>query len=197
MKYVKTLMLCIVGTTVVTVTGVASATTITSPPGTAYTGKVHATSSGHVVLHNAFTTFECNLTLGFEVSSHGSGATAKGPVYLTSFSNCTGNNTILFSTKLGSVEIHHISGTKNGRVTWSGWELIVMNHAFNGTCIYTTNNTEVGVITGAEGLESESAVDVSATIPRTGGSLGVFCGSTGSWTGVLKVTSPKNFAVSA
>jgi hypothetical protein len=44
------------------------------------------------------------------------------------------------------------------------------------------------------GLEAQSISGafsaISATIPRTGGSSGIFCGSTAAWTGAYKVMSP-------
>ena len=55
------------------------------------------------------------------------------------------------------------------------------------TCIYTTNNTDIGVLAGSK-TENARAHVSSAQVPRTGGSA--LCGSTGTLTGQYKITTP-------
>lgn len=57
-------------------------------------------------------------------------------------------------------------------------------------CIYKTSSTDIGTLTGSANTESNPTLDIEATIPRTGGRSGAFCGSTAKWTGSYKVTAP-------
>lgn len=170
---------------------VAAATTVTSPQGTPYTGTIKAQTEGHSVLHNAFTTVECNASVEGKVEQHGPNVTGSGKVATLSITNCTGSSTVTSPVaKPGSLEIHQIKGTNNGIVTSTGAEVVVTNHTFGGTCIYTTNSTQLGTLTGTPATGGAATTDIAATIPRTGGTLGAFCGATGNLTGSVVVTSP-------
>jgi hypothetical protein len=195
MKYVKMLgLLAVAAAALMAFAGTASATVLTSPAGTVYTGEIKAeTENGHAILHNAFTTVECNSFVTGKVEKHGAGVTAGGNISTLSFPTCTGDTVTV--TTPGSLEIH-TGANGHGTLTSSGAAVSVFNHAFGGTCIYTTNNTQIGTVTPAPSNTGHATLDISATIPRSGGSLGIFCGSTGSWTGNYKVTSPTGLRVS-
>jgi hypothetical protein len=192
MKYAKMLgLLAVAAAAFMALVGTASATTLTSPTGTTFTGSIHAVSeNGHVKLHSPLSTIECNSTVQGEVKTHGSGVTASGPITSLLFTECTNENTVTVK-KAGTLEVHWTSGY-NGTLTSSGAEIEVYSHSFGGSCIYTTNATDIGTITG--GTEATLDID-SAAIPRTGGSLGFFCGSSGEWTGNYKVTTPHTLYV--
>ena len=174
--------------------GVAHATVVTSPAGTTYTGEVKAElENGHGILHseNAPTAFtiECNAASAGKVEKHGSGVTAGGNLSSLTITNCTNGATIVVN-KAGSVEVHSLGGG-NGTLTSSGAEITIHVPILNIKCIYTTNNTDVGTMTGG----TPATVDInSATIPRTGGSA--FCGTGAFVTGSFKFTTPASGFVS-
>jgi hypothetical protein len=171
-----------------------SATTLTAPAGTTYTGEIKAeTENGHFIFHNAFTTWECNSFISFKVEQHGAGVTVGGKISSLTFPTCTGDTSTVL--RAGSLEIHS-QANGHGLVTWSGLEWSLFNHAFGGTCIYTTSHTQIGTLTPAPSSTGHATLDISATISRTGGSLGVFCGSTASWTGNYKFTTPTGLRIS-
>lgn len=184
MKHLKMLgLLAVAAAALLAFVGTASATTLTSPTGTTTTPTIHLSSVGHAITHSPIGTIECNLTVAFKVETHGAGTTADGKVSTLDFINCTGTRTFT-SVKGGEMIIHWTSGY-NGTLTSTGLEVQFYDHSFGGTCIYTTNGTNLGAFTGG----SPAKLDLSATIARTGGTLGAFCGSTASWTGTLQSTS--------
>ena len=197
MKYVKMLgLLAVAAAALMAFAGTASATTLTSPAGTTYTGEIHAVSIGHAVLHSSgISTVECSSTIAGTVESHGKGVTAKGKLSSLTFTGCTGSNTVTEVPKKGELEIHWISGTSNGTVTASNQEVVVFNSPLNGTCIYTTSNTNIGTLFGGNPAHLTTPTG-GAVITRSGGSLGAFCGSTGTWTATYEVTTPKPLLVS-
>jgi hypothetical protein len=196
MKYVKMLgLLAVAAAALMAFAGTASATIVTAPAGTAYTGKIHAsTENGHAILHNAFTTVECSGTVEGTVETHSLAGTAHGKISVLTFPVCTGTNTVTVAAN-GLLEIH-AGANGHGTLTSSGTQVVITNHEFGGTCIYTTNNTQIGTLTPAPTNTGHATLDITASIPRTGGSLGVFCGSTGTWTGNYKVNTPTGLRIS-
>jgi hypothetical protein len=187
MKYVKMLgLLAVAAAALMAFAGTASATTITSPSGTAYTGEIKATA-GATELHGSFITVKCNTSAvtGSKVETHGAGVTAKGPVTTLTFSEC---NFPVKVVKAGSLEVHATSGG-NGTLTSNGAEITIETSIAN--CIFTTKETDVGTLTGG----TTAKLDInSASIPRTGHS--VFCGGSGTWTGSYTVNTPDTLLVS-
>jgi hypothetical protein len=177
-------------------TGTASASVITSPAGTVYTGEIKGeVENGHAILHseNAPTAFtvECGGTVAGSVSQHGQSVTAGGAISSLAFSNCTNGATVVVN-KAGSLEVHEKQGGGqfDGTATSSGAEITIHVPVLNIKCIYTTSNTDVGTLTGG----TPATLDInSATIPRTGGSA--FCGTGGFWTGNYVVTTPGTLLV--
>jgi hypothetical protein len=90
----------------------------------------------------------------------------------------------------GILEVHtrNASADNNGLFTSSGTEVTV---EFFGThCIFKTQNTTVGTLTGSSTTGRTATLDIQATIPRTGGRSGAFCGATAALTGSVTVTKP-------
>lgn len=165
---------------------VASATTITSPVGTLYTGEINAASEGHVILDNPIAKIECAWALSGNVKSHGSGATAT--ISLTNFAttNCT-NSWHYTTVSPGTWEIHWTS-PNNGTVTWTG--MTTESTRFGITCRYATSSTDYGLLTG----KAPATIDINAAIPFHSGSG--LCGEGATTlTGSLTVNTPASLLV--
>jgi hypothetical protein len=189
MKYAKILgLLAIAAAALMAFAATASATEVTSPAGTVYTGTiVSENENGHVILHNPISKIECASNVTGTVSTHGAGVTAGGPITALSFTGCT-NNWHVTVVSGGSLEIH-ASGGGNGTLTSSG--ATVEATRFGVTCRYATNNTDIGTVTAGE----HATLDISAAIPFHSGSP--LCGSGATaWTGSYKITSPTNLSIS-
>jgi phage baseplate assembly protein gpV len=167
-----------------TLAGSASATTLTSPAGTTYTGAFHV-ESGTIEFHGPFTTIVCKKsTFAGKVENHGAGITAGGKLSSFTLSEC---NYPMTTLKAGSIEIHS-TGSGNGTLTWSGGEITWESSIAN--CILTTAGTDLGTLTGG----SPAKLDInSAGIPRTGHSF--FCGQSSTWTGSFTFTTPSTLLV--
>lgn len=89
--------------------------------------------------------------------------------------------------KFGRLEVHWIEGTHNGTVTWTGEESTVNCSTIFGKvhCIYATNNTDVGTLTGGD----PATLDIkSANIPRL--ETDVLCDETSDWEATYQITTP-------
>jgi hypothetical protein len=184
MKFVKMLALAATAVAALSIaTGTASATVLTSPAGTTYTGAVKA-SGGTVYLHGSFTTISCfrsSLELGS--SAHGAATTAGGKLSNLTFTECNFPVKVL---KAGSMEFHALSGG-SGSVTWNGAEITVETSIAN--CVFTPSQTQFTFWGG-----NFPYIKTGATlIPRTGHSF--FCGSTGQYTAEYRVSSPSSLSV--
>lgn len=196
MKYVKTLgLLAIAAAALMAFTASASATVLTSPAGTVYTGTIKAASeNGHVKLTGPLgISVECASTVEGKVEKHGANVTAGGNITSLAFTGCTNGYSATVLAK-GSLEIHAL-GNGNGTLTSSGTEVTV-HTPLGFACIYKTGNTHIGTLTGSKNLAGKTAtLDIAAaTIPRTGDSA--FCGASGSWTGSYLVSTPDYLDVS-
>lgn len=193
MKYAKMLgLLAVAVAALMAFAGTASATTLTSPSGTTYTSTIKSSSEGTTSLHGPFTTVSCTAsTVEGKVEKHGAGVTVSGAISKLTFSGCNFPVTVL---KAGSLEVHNISGTKDGTLTSNGAEITIQTSI--ASCIFTTSNTDIGRLTAAPSNTGHATLDInSAGIPRTGHS--VFCGSSGTWTGSYKVETPTGLLVDA
>jgi hypothetical protein len=160
--------------------GTASATVLTSPEGTTYTGSIVATSTNSE-LDGAFVTVKCGHSEAKGgVESHG-GETVGGKVSSLTFTSCNYTTTV---KQAGTVTVH-----RNGTLTSSGAEVSIATSV--GTCVFTTGSsgpkTDIGNL-----LEGEPPIYAisSAKIPRTGGNF--LCGSSGTWTGSYTITTPSS-----
>jgi hypothetical protein len=149
---------------------------------------VTAVSEGKTTLHPPFGSISCEEShFGGKTTNDGATGTSVniGLESLT-WSKCNATATVL---KRGTLSITSTSGN-NGTLRSSGTELTI---EFFGThCIFSTSNTILGTITGSATTGSNATLDISATITRSGGSSGAFCGASAAWTGAYKFTAPSS-----
>ena len=190
MKSLKMLgLLAVAAASLMAFAGIASATIVTAPSGTTYTGHIEATAeNGHVILHASNgVTIECSGFATGELTAHGAAATASGPISTLTFGGCTGGDVVTVSLK-GTLEAHSI-GSGNATLTSNGAKVTAVDGATGVACEFTTTNTDVGTVTGATTPTGHATLDIaSAKIPRTGDSI--LCGATATWTGSYKVNTP-------
>jgi hypothetical protein len=173
----------------------ASATELYTKAGKLTVGSTIASEAeGTTTLHPPFGDIECKKsTVSGKVSNAGGATeTVSGNIEALTFTECNATVTVV---QKGSLEIHtrETSATGNGTLTSTGSEVTV---EFIGThCIFKTNGTDIGTLTGSTATGGNATLDIEATIPRTGGRSGVFCGSTAQWTGSYKVTNPSDLGV--
>ena len=195
MKYIKMLALAAVTAIAVpALAATASATTITSE-GSAYTGSIHAVNEGGVVLHGPIDITCNNSTVAGSVEQHGSSTTASGKISTWVFNECNSGNDVEVQ-KAGEVIVHTQgeSSNGNGTVTVSGSEVKVRVTSLAIDCVYGTENTDLGTLTGSATTGSTATLDAdTSAVPRTGGSI--FCGSSGELTAAYNVTTPANLNV--
>lgn len=191
MKYPKMLILAIAAAVALLAPTTTSATQLTSPSGTVYTGTVQA-QSGTLEWHGSFTTITCGESaMTGSVESHGSGVTTKVKLSSVTYSKCNFAFKVL---KAGTLEIHTDNSTVNdgdGTITWSGMELTYETSIAN--CLFTTSNTDVGTVTGSDTENAKWDILPGTAIPRTGHS--VFCGSSANLTGSYTITTPSTLTV--
>jgi hypothetical protein len=190
MKRLKTLAIAVLcAAALLALAGTAAATTFTSPANTTYTGTI---KGGGTVTSHGVTTVTCNTTFEVEIEQHGSSATAGG-VLTKSTGECgTGNHVTIEAGGTGLAHTEKEASNGNGILTVTGSSTKVVLTSLGITCVYTTNNTEVGLIEGSNEKAAVLVVD-GASIPRTGGSF--FCGSSSELTGTLTATSPSTLSV--
>jgi hypothetical protein len=186
MKYMKTLgLLVMASTTLIATGGSASATTLTSPPGTTYTKNLVAEAS-NLVLTQPFGlgTLICSSSK-FEgtVEQHGPSATAVVKLTLLTLNACGGGEFTNPVARPGSLEIHGNSTTGNGTVTWLNAEM-VMHKTVVGTCRFFTSSsgTDAGTLTGSNITGGNATLDLSLSVQGD-------CGN-GLWEGKYKVITP-------
>jgi hypothetical protein len=190
MKYVKMLgLLAVAAAALMAFAGTASATVVTSPAGTAYTGTIKATST-NTALHGPFTTVACeHSVVEGKVEKQGADPiTASGKISYLDFTNCNYPVKVL---KYGSLEVHtDPSGVAgDGTLTSTGAEVTIETSIAN--CLFTTESTDIGTVDGSN--TGHAVFNISASIPRTGHSF--FCGSSGTWTGNYTVISPSTLYI--
>lgn len=169
----------------------ALATFATSPAGTVYTGTLAGSSEGKVIWHTSFFKFECNGTMEGKIEAHGAAVTGKGEATNFTYTECN-NNITIFTVKKGSLEIH-TSGKGLGTITSNGTIGKAIFHSFGVECIYETKNTDLGVVTDSSLTGGKATLDISATIPRTGGSA--FCGASATLTAAAVVNTPSTLFI--
>jgi hypothetical protein len=219
MKYLKMLGLAAIAAGALMAfagAGTASATelTCTEPAGTKVMcpagTKIESSSEGHAVLDSIIGKIECNSKVSGKTGNTGSSTeTVSGTIEVLEFTGCT--TATVHVLKKGTLEIHTQITTindggsppvitevtdgvnGNGTLTSTGAEVTVETSGFH--CIFTTNATKIGTVTGSTTTKATATLDISATIPRTGGRSGAFCGASAPWTGSYSVTSPDWFDV--
>lgn len=161
----------------------ASATTVTSPEGSAYTGKFNGVDEGgHIVLDNTIAPIACDSTFESQFGAHGSGQTAQGTMTLLRFSGCT-NNWHMTVVAGGTFEVHAGEEASDGTLTSSGATIEATR--FGIVCRYQTSGTDLGTITGGH----PATLDLEGELPFHSGSG--LCGSEPApFTGAYMVSSP-------
>lgn len=195
MKHIKMLVLAAVAAiAAMAFTATASATSLTSPEGTTYTGELKAEAIGSGLLFHGTGTYGCSKSQAEgKIEQHGSGVTAVGKLSKWTLEGCNNHVTVL---KLGTITIHteEEGSNGNGIVTVSGTEVTTTTTSIGMSCLYTTNETQLGVLTGSNTTGGNARLVInSALIPRTGHS--VFCGSGNELTGEYTITSPSKLYV--
>lgn len=157
----------------------AAATTLTSPEGTAYTSTVEATAT-NMEMDGAWVTVKCGHSSGkATIEQHGSSIAAGGPLTNLTMTECNYTVTV---KNAGSVQVE-----AGGTLKSTGGEVSIATSV--GTCVFTTNGTDVGTGTGTKSTGGHAVLDInSAKIPRTGGNF--LCGSSGTLTGSYTITTP-------
>ena len=190
MKHLKMLGLAVIAAAaLMSFASAASATTLTSPKGTAYTGTFRADSNS-IALDGTFVEAECLLgQMHGTVEGHGSSVTTQINLTSGGYALCAFQHRVL---KRGSLEIHTDASTAdgNGIVTSTGLEITLSSSV--GHCVFTTSSTYVGTITGSDTGNAVWNTD-SAKIPKTGGSF--LCGTAATMTGSYSITTPSTLTV--
>jgi hypothetical protein len=208
MKYLKMLGLAVIAAAALMAfvgAGTASATTLTgtgcvgTPSNHCAIGTViEAENVGHVTLHPPFGSITCKTSkvAGKTTTTGGKNAkgeteSVKGEITALSFTDhgkaCNDGSAIVTVLQKGTLEIHSL-GNGNGTLTSSGTEVTVQYLGLD--CVFKTNNTDIGTVTGSANTGGNAIFDIAAVIPRTGGTSGAFCGEKAQWTGTYKITKP-------
>lgn len=171
----------------------ASATTITAPAGTAYTGTIKASAEGHAVLDNPIAKIECASTVEGKVEKHGSGINAAGKISSLTFGSPVGTCTNSWHVTVvspGEITIQVISpGVGTVFVHGSTVEAT----RFGITCRYATSGTHIGTLTGSI-FGGSPTFHILGEIPFHSGSG--LCGSGATtWTGSYVITSPSTLTI--
>jgi hypothetical protein len=201
MKHIKTLGLgAIAAIALVAFVGVSSASATELTCGTTHhtrcaVGQIfHADSETILTLDAPFGNVECHVTVDGHITDPGSATTtAKAVITSIVFSNCGG--TTVHTLSPGTLEIHTdtTQNDGNGTITSTGTRFTVVHLGVH--CIFETNNTHLGTITGSTNTGHHATVDIASTVPRVGGGGGVFCGSSAPLTGSYTITTPTTLVV--
>jgi hypothetical protein len=189
MRYLKLLFTAMIAiASLAAGTASSSASPLTSPEGTPYTSTLKAESEGSTSLEGAFTTVTCQKsTFEGKVETHNN-EWAEGKLSSLTLGECNFPVTV---NKFGSLRIR-FGGASYGTVISSGAEVSIATSV--GTCVFTTSSTDIGALTNSNLTGGNATLDLnSAKIPRTGGNF--LCGSTGTWTGSYKITTPSTLYV--
>ena len=171
--------------------GSASATTLTGAGGATLGAgtSISAANEGKVILHPPIGDIECeSSSLSGKTENAGSSTeTVFWFIEIWVIKVC--NSTFVF-IRTGTFQWHTSgeSANNNALLTSTGAEFTIEFAGFH--CIYKTNGTTIGTATGSANTGGNATIDISASIPRTGGRSGAFCGSTAAMTGSYKITSP-------
>ena len=181
----------------------APASTLTNPKGTVYGGAsaIGAISNFEGVALDGTIKVTCLKSwIEGSVSNAGgkdfNGETTTAAIQLNTLTieEC-GSSTVTVVNK-GSLEVHGL-GNGNGTLTSTNAEFTVLTHNVLGTvhCIYWTNATDFGTLTGSANTEAFTAtIDIgSVPIPRKSTDFG--CGSTSELTATYKVETPMTLYV--
>ena len=190
MKHLKMLgLLVMAAASLMAFAGRASAATLTSPTGTAFSfgGVMSASLEGSALLKAGFAEITCATgTVAGEVTTNNE-EHANGPITAVSFGNCTspqGTPTVTTLSSFGRITIakgtHAVSGI-GVEVTTAVIGTSCVYGMGSGTPLGTANNT------GVAGLD-QVTLAISAKLPKIGG--GFLCSNPAAWTASYVVTRP-------
>lgn len=198
MKHLRTLSLIgLVMGALLSTGGSASATILTSPSGTTYTGKFVAESTTEVQIHRQWFGGMFNVTcprarLEGQVENHGVAITATIRITSTQFIECWTpfqGVTETFLLKPGLLEIHTGNEGTNGTVTYTGTTFeLTTKTSYPEHCVYDLSNSDIGSITGSKATGGTATFDLRASLTS------LACGPA-ELTGSYKITTPDNFNV--
>ena len=193
MKYVKMLGLAAVAAMALmaVVASSASATELTSPAGTRVkTGtEVKAENEGTVTLTTSFLNIECTKSTVAGKTTNESGATINGTIEAKNLT-WGGCNCEVKTLAGGELSIESLKNG-NGTLRSNGAEVTSQCNTIFGAvhCIYKTNATDLGTLTGSGNTGSTATMDIeSANIPRLATSA--ICAEKANWDAKYLVTSP-------
>ncbi|HEY6730860.1 MAG TPA: hypothetical protein VI039_07540 [Solirubrobacterales bacterium] len=191
MKYLKTLgLLILAAAALMAVAASASATQLTSPAGTVYTGSVKAENSTPIVLHTNLVSATCTKSVvEAKVEQHGASTTTTGQVTNFALTECS--TVDVFVLKRGVLEFHTDTGAANGNgiATLTGVQITYQITSIFGNihCIMEGSVT-LGTVTGSINTPGKTTAEVPApTVPDP---TSVLCPSAVEWTGTYKFTNP-------
>jgi hypothetical protein len=165
-------------------------TILTSPEGTQVPAgtAIRAESEGTTSLTGSLTVTCQESTIEGEITNAGGAtSTVGGSISSLTFGEC-GEDTVT-AVGLGSLELHSL-GEDTGTLTSTGTEITVLTHRpFVGTvhCIYKTNETDLGTLTGSSTTGATATLDIGpVSIPRVTTSFG--CGTHSTWEGSYSIS---------
>jgi hypothetical protein len=194
--------------------GTASATILTSPAGTKYTGEIDASlePGTTATLQAGIATVTCSESTvkGKPYTTGSATTTPNGPITSLTFTSC-GNNDVTPTSKtsnfdtdggtidpvvnFGKLEIHVIGSGPNGTLTSEGSEVDINFTAFGVTCVYGTPSVkDIGTLTGSSSTGGTATMDINAEITKISG--GFACANPAKWEAKYIVTTPDNLNVS-
>lgn len=195
MRHLKILgLLAIAAAALLAFTASASATEATAPAGTVYTKTLKGENVGAITFHG-ITDITCQKsTLEGSIEQHGPAVTGKGKGINFTWSECGSAHISTVST--GTIEVHSV-GSGNGTITSTGTRgTLLMTTIFGPVhCVYETNNTDLGTVTGATSDTGHATIHLNAVIPVDPKASSALCGESGQLTATGKVTTPTGLRV--
>jgi hypothetical protein len=160
--------------------GSASATVLTSPAGTEYTGTWTWSLSGSLLMKSGFAEITCTgSTMTGKVETNTT--TGSGKLSGLTYTGCG-------STTVDVLSLGSLSVAAGGTVTGIGNEITIST--LGTSCVYGfASGTKLGTLTGG----TTASLQMSASIPKIAG--GFLCANPASWTGKYTVTTPDTLLV--
>jgi hypothetical protein len=177
------------------IAGHASATVLTSSTGEVGTVGTEGTAvaEGSLTLSGTVNVTCKKATIeGVLTNAGSSSTTASGSITNATVEEC-GSTTVTIVNK-GTTEVHTDteSANGNGTITSSGAQVTGLTHSILGTvhCIYISNNTFAGTLTGSKNKEGGNATVVIESVPVPQATTDFGCGSTSEVSGSFKAETP-------
>jgi len=173
--------------------GPASATVLENDEGDHVTF-FRASDEAGIVFHASIGSISCAIS-GLQarmLNAGGSAEAVRAGVRVLSLRWCREPVIVLRDGEL-EIDAAGATGEGNGTLASDGLKITVAHRGFH--CVFETEDTEIGVLTGADTTGSVPTIDLNGSIPRAGGGGGVFCGSAAAWTGSYQVITEPDLNV--